>query len=985
MRNLLFIIFALFSLPSLLFGNVYPTLLEAPQFFNKAIMDSIIIGFYLNEPADNGAIIRIFNAGGDTVRVFELSSALRGENSISWDGMDEFGADLPDGSYTFEVTAQDDGHTFWEKINLDSGENAIWYPKGVCVNKNRSSPYFGLVYVANGETGTSSNPGAVETPEGLYIYYPDCRWLEEGFASGNLVCDFGPTPNSPFKPFVAENDRLYLCDWSDGYMNLYVGDALFSALSIEMLFMHTDSAINHGSISAVAVVDTGDTRKIYSCDEDLSGVSGNIWRYDIPESHSGVWSNFPDALILNKETDYSTSPSYPFDFAMDDDGNIFVVDKRSTILSDDNVFMFSPTGEELWSARTGYITIPPEAVSIDASDEWVAVGISGGDGKIYIFNGSGDYITSFSTGGGNLRDIAFDRAGNLYTVNSSTERLSVFSPPDGENSFTTRFYSCIQLAHSTGSPPELLDIPDIILNEGEARVIELADYIVDPRAIIWDAHGNRNIEIDFDGSTATILAPHGWTGTESIYFVATNAYLLSDSNLVNIAVNDIDVVEFKKGPYLMYGTETTQVIMWETELPGNSIVMYGLTQEYTDTISISEGVTIHEVTLRELLPETIYHYRIKTGESYSHDFHFKTAINPATAFMFVVAGDNRTDHDMWHATCVAMLSENPDITFNTGDVVTLGTVYSQWGTEFFNPARELLYYVPMYISIGNHEADAHWYYDFVSYPAPENCYTFKYGNSFFIIFDANKDYYTDPDTNTYYNWFLDAISSPEAQEATFRFVFFHQPPYSEGWDSPGYDGDHELRTTIVPLMEEYNATICFNGHTHDYERGYLNGVHYIITGGGGASLDHWIQDFEHITVYASEYHYCLVYVNGDNLCFEAKKLDGELIDSFCITGSTAIKKEDIKPAFSVSWNYPNPFNSRTELLITLTEETSVSIELFNTAGERVATVADRKPLTAGRHSIIWEPSKAGKLPSGIYLVQITAGKNRIVRKVVYLK
>ena len=41
-----------------------------------------------------------------------------------------------------------------------------------------------------------------------------------------------------------------------------------------------------------------------------------------------------------------------------------------------------------------------------------------------------------------------------------------------------------------------------------------------------------------------------------------------------------------------------------------------------------------------------------------------------------------------------------------------------------------------------------------------------------------------------------------------------------------------LRSTLVPLLEKYHVDICFSGHTHEYERGNLNHVHYVITGGG---------------------------------------------------------------------------------------------------------------------------------------------------------
>jgi hypothetical protein len=72
------------------------------------------------------------------------------------------------------------------------------------------------------------------------------------------------------------------------------------------------------------------------------------------------------------------------------------------------------------------------------------------------------------------------------------------------------------------------------------------------------------------------------------------------------------------------------------------------------------------------------------------------------------------------------------------------------------------------------------------------------------------------------------------------------PPYCERW----IDGSASLRQSLVPLLEEYDVDICFSGHTHEYERGEQNHVHYVITG-GASWLDHpeiVVQDWEHMFV-----------------------------------------------------------------------------------------------------------------------------------------
>ena len=40
----------------------------------------------------------------------------------------------------------------------------------------------------------------------------------------------------------------------------------------------------------------------------------------------------------------------------------------------------------------------------------------------------------------------------------------------------------------------------------------------------------------------------------------------------------------------------------------------------------------------------------------------------------------------------------------------------------------------------------------------------------------------------------------------------------------------------VPLMERYHVSMFFGGHDHDFERGRVGTLDYVVTGGGGAEL-----------------------------------------------------------------------------------------------------------------------------------------------------
>jgi len=332
----------------------------------------------------------------------------------------------------------------------------------------------------------------------------------------------------------------------------------------------------------------------------------------------------------------------------------------------------------------------------------------------------------------------------------------------------------------------------------------------------------------------------------------------------------------KVGPLLQTITQETATIVWETEEALDSRVEYGLTSGYGLNFSTPEPVNLHEAVLTGLTPETLYHYRVNSGGVTGRDHTFRTAVLETTPFRFAVLGDTQSNPVGVSVLSNALLETVPDLVVHVGDEVGDGNDYDSWRTEFFFPARELMYQVPVYVAIGNHEENAPWFYYYHAYPEPENNYAFAYGNSFFVMADTNGD--VTPGSPLYV-WLQDTLASPEAQGAEWLFVAHHQPAYSEGWRPCDYDGDADVREHLVPLMEAYEVDAVFNGHTHGYERGSLNGVLYIISGGGGGGLDYFCQDWPHVEVSVYVHHFVLLDIDGSTLTLSAQKHDGTVIDT----------------------------------------------------------------------------------------------------------
>jgi len=90
---------------------------------------------------------------------------------------------------------------------------------------------------------------------------------------------------------------------------------------------------------------------------------------------------------------------------------------------------------------------------------------------------------------------------------------------------------------------------------------------------------------------------------------------------------------------------------------------------------------------------------------------------------------------------------------------------------------------------------------------------------------------------------------------------------------------------------------------------------------------------------------------------------------------------EIPTEFNLSQNYPNPFNSSTVISYQLPVMSNVSLKVFDMIGNEVATLVNEEK-QAGYHTVTFE---AGKLASGVYMYQITAGEFSATKKLILTK
>ena len=356
-------------------------------------------------------------------------------------------------------------------------------------------------------------------------------------------------------------------------------------------------------------------------------------------------------------------------------------------------------------------------------------------------------------------------------------------------------------------------------------------------------------------------------------------------------------VSLVKGPWLRQVDSRSATIMWETDVAADSRIDYGATQPGESSVCDPALVTRHKVVLWGLEPGTTYAYAATSGRAVSRNDSFTTAPASAQGFRFAVYGDSRSNPAVHAQVARNILDSAPALVFHTGDLVGRGTDYSLWQTDFFEPAQELLMSVPVVPVLGNHEyagtggvpnrdvsrlgARASWFYYFFDRPLDEGWWALTYGTVRFIGLDTNADYTPGSPQHT---WLMQEFSSPEYGSAAWHIVIFHHPAFSS---TTSHSDDLAVQRHLVPLFEQHQVDVVFQGHSHTYERYQHHGICYIVTAGGGAPLYPLRPDLTPPLrqVGLSVHHHCVVDVNPvtQTLILRAIDTTGHIFDTVALS------------------------------------------------------------------------------------------------------
>ena len=227
-------------------------------------------------------------------------------------------------------------------------------------------------------------------------------------------------------------------------------------------------------------------------------------------------------------------------------------------------------------------------------------------------------------------------------------------------------------------------------------------------------------------------------------------------------------------------------------------------------------------------------------------------------FTFVVVGDTRTGIKIFRKEIKEINLLSPDMVIDVGDMIPgystdKSKIESMWN-QFDKTVAH--FEEPLVMVAGNHD---------IWSPLSRKIYERRYGRTYFS-FDYKGAHFIVLDSETLdengapinrisdeqIDWLKKDLSSHHNARAIF--VFLHKPLWQDFHVGKG--ASQHWFNQVHPLFVKYKVSAVFAGHVHRYTK-YppIDGVHYYITGGGGAGLSCKPKE-------GGFYHYCIVRVIG---------------------------------------------------------------------------------------------------------------------------
>jgi hypothetical protein len=298
---------------------------------------------------------------------------------------------------------------------------------------------------------------------------------------------------------------------------------------------------------------------------------------------------------------------------------------------------------------------------------------------------------------------------------------------------------------------------------------------------------------------------------------------------------------FDRAPYVQRTTAGEVALMWtthvdaafEVEIASAEGKPVATAQAVIDpTAELPDGRQ-WIVEVEGLEAATTYCYRVLAdGRAWTAPTGFITAPPPGAdaPLRFAALGDLGTQSIDQYAVLEQLERVELDFVIFTGDLAYDNGELHELEASVFDVYDDVMATTPVFPASGNHDYNADdaraFRQAFALFenggPAGhERWYSFDWGDVHFAVLDTER---IGPEQ---VRWLDDDLARTDLR---FKIVVAHRPPFSSGW----HGSDRDVQTHFVPLFEKHGVSLVLLGHDHHYERtNTLDGVTYIVTGGGG--------------------------------------------------------------------------------------------------------------------------------------------------------
>ncbi len=352
-------------------------------------------------------------------------------------------------------------------------------------------------------------------------------------------------------------------------------------------------------------------------------------------------------------------------------------------------------------------------------------------------------------------------------------------------------------------------------------------------------------------------------------------------------------------------SRSSRVIMWQADAAEDFQLEWRLVGEDAAHFSTARRHDlIYSCALENLKPESLYKFRIVSGERATSWQNLRTAGD--AAFQMLIFADSQCEHyDVWQRTADTATEAFPDAELVTvvGDLVDNGEADYQWRAWHLAATKLLAgrIFAPV---MGNHECyGVDWF----------NALPIGYLNQFVLPFNDAKHfggYFYSFDYGAAHFFMLntqfteiDALNPgmQSAQEYWFRrdaananrpwkVVFMHKDIYDYAQDT-----FNDIADRFLELFDELEIDLVFTGHLHTYRnRGKIfgrkksaRGTTYILCGRAGdqkyVEPNSAIDDVTFTNLHEEPESFIVLDISATTINLTARTVDGELLDSFTLT------------------------------------------------------------------------------------------------------